>query len=204
MKSMINSSLSFRAVVLGATVFLGLGSLAVAEGPKSSATVTTAKPDASRSLVDATPTSTSASFGDWVLRCQRLGNGAETLHVCEVAQQIRAQDQQNPLAEVAIGRLKKSDPLLLTVVLPVNVAFPNSPSFSPDAKDSDPLDLGWRKCLPGGCFADVVLKDDVLQRWKAQSGNGRLTWKDATGRDFAIGVSSNGLAQALDAFSKEQ
>ena len=99
--------------------------------------------------------------------------------------------------------MKKSDPLLLTVVLPVNVAFPTSPSFSPDAKDSDPLDLGWRKCLPGGCFADVVLKDDVLQRWKAQSGNGRLTWKDAAGRDFAIGVSSNGLAQALDAFSKE-
>jgi invasion protein IalB len=199
----MKSGLSYHAVVLGATVVLGLGSHAIAETSKLSGTSTTPKPEVSRTTVDATPTSTSASFGDWVLRCQRLGNGAETLHVCEVAQQIRAQDQQNPLAEVAIGRLKKSDPLLLTVVLPVNVAFPNSPSFSPDAKDSDPLDLGWRKCLPGGCFADVVLKDDVLQRWKAQSGNGRLTWKDAAGRDFAIGVSSNGLAQALDAFSKE-
>jgi invasion protein IalB len=204
MKSMMKSGLSLRTVVLGATVVLGLGSHAIAETPKSSGPLTTPKPEASRTIVDATPTSTSASFGDWVLRCQRLGNAAETLHVCEVAQQIRAQDQQNPLAEVAIGRLKKSDPLLLTVVLPVNVAFPNSPSFSPDAKDPAPVDLGWRKCLPGGCFADVVLKDDVLQRWKAQSGNGRLTWKDAAGRDFAIGVSSNGLAQALDAFSKEQ
>jgi invasion protein IalB len=199
----MKSGLSFHTVVLGATVVLGLGSHAIAEASKLSGPSTTPKPEVSRTIVDATPTSTSASFGDWVLRCQRLGNGTETLHVCEVAQQIRAQDQQNPLAEVAIGRLKKSDPLLLTVVLPVNVAFPNSPSFSPDAKDSDPLDLGWRKCLPGGCFADVVLKDDVLQRWKAQSGNGRLTWKDAAGRDFAIGVSSNGLAQALDAFSKE-
>ena len=199
----MKSGLSFHTVVLGATVVLGLGSRAIAEAPKLSGPSTTPKPEVSRTIVDATPTSTSASFGDWVLRCQRLGNGAETLHVCEVAQQIRAQDQQNPLAEVAIGRLKKSDPLLLTVVLPVNVAFPNSPSFSPGAKDSDPLDLGWRKCLPGGCFADVVLKDDVLQRWKAQSGNGRLTWKDAAGRDFAIGVSSNGLAQALDAFSKK-
>jgi invasion protein IalB len=203
MKSMMKSGLSFHTVVLGATVVLGLGSHAIAEAPKSSGPSTTPKPEASRTIVDATPTSTSASFGDWVLRCQRLGNGSETLHVCEVAQQIRAQDQQNPLAEVAIGRLKKSDPLLLTVVLPVNVALPNSPSFSPDAKDSDPLDLGWRKCLPGGCFADVVLKDDVLQRWKTQSGNGRLIWKDAAGRDFAIGVSSSGLAQALDAFSKE-
>ena len=199
----MKSGLSFHTVVLGAIVVLGLGSHAIAEAAKLSGPSTTPKPEVSRTTLDATPTSTSANFGDWVLRCQRLGNGTETLHVCEVAQQIRAQDQQNPLAEVAIGRLKKSDPLLLTVVLPVNVAFPNSPSFSPDAKDSDPLDLGWRKCLPGGCFADVVLKDDVLQRWKAQSGNGRLTWKDAAGRDFAIGVSSNGLAQALDAFSKE-
>jgi invasion protein IalB len=202
MKSMMTSGV-FYTVLLGATVVHGLGSQAIAEAPKSSGQSTAPKPEISRTIVDATPSSTSASFGDWVLRCQRLGNGAETLHVCEVAQQIRAQDQQNPLAEVAIGRLKKSDPLLLTVVLPVNVAFPNSPSFSPDAKDSDPIDLGWRKCLPGGCFADIVLKDEVLQRWKAQSGNGRLTWKDAAGRDFAIGVSSNGLAQALDAFSKE-
>src|ERR1700691_4787782 len=199
----MKSGLSFHTLVLGATVVLGLGSQAIAEAPKSSGPSTAPKPEASRTLVDATPTSTSASFGDWVLRCQRVANGAETLHVCEVAQQIRAQDQQNPLAEVAIGRLKKSDPLLLTVVLPVNVTFPTAPSFSADAKDADPLDLGWRKCLPGGCFADVVLKDDVLQHWKAQSGNGRLTWKDAAGRDFAIGVSSNGLAQALDAFSKE-
>jgi invasion protein IalB len=202
MKSMMISGV-FHTVLLGATVILGLGSQAIAEAPKSSGQSTGLKPEVSRTIVDATPTSTSASFGDWVLRCQRLGNGAESSRVCEVAQQIRAQDQQNPLAEVAIGRLKKSDPLLLTVVLPVNVTFPNSPSFSPDAKGSDPLDLGWRKCLPGGCFADVVLKDDVLQRWKAQSANGRLTWKDAAGQDFAIGVSSNGLAQALDAFSKE-
>jgi invasion protein IalB len=203
MKSMINSSLSFRAVVLGATVFLGLGSFAVAQAPKSGAPTPTGKSETPRSLVDATPTSTSASFGDWVLRCQRVTDGADTLHVCEVAQQIRAQDQQNPLAELAIGRLKKTDPLVLTVVLPVNVTFSKPPGFSADGKDSDPLDLGWRKCLPGGCFADAPLKDDVLQRWKAQSSNGRLTWKDASGRDFAIGVSSNGLTQALDAFSKE-
>ncbi len=70
MKSIINSSLPLGAVVLGATVFLGLGSLAIAQGPKPTAPpTTTTKSDPSRSLVDASPTSTSASFGDWVLRC---------------------------------------------------------------------------------------------------------------------------------------
>jgi hypothetical protein len=76
MKSMINSSLSFRAVVLGATVFLGLGSIAVAQAPKSGGPTPTGKSETPRSLVDATPTSTSASFGDWVLRCQRVADGA--------------------------------------------------------------------------------------------------------------------------------
>ena len=204
MKSMINSSLSFRALVLGATVFLGLGSLAVAEGPKSSAPVSmTAKPDASRSTVDATPTNTSASFGDWVLRCQRIGNGAETQHVCEVAQQIRAQDQQNTVAELAIGHLKKADALRLTVVLPVNVTLANPPSFSTDGRAVEPLDLGWRKCMPGGCIADALLTDEVLHRWKTQANAGRMTWTDGAGRDLAIGLSFRGLSQALDALSKE-
>jgi hypothetical protein len=33
---------------------------------------------------------------------------------------------------------------------------------------------------------DTLRSARVLQRWKVQSGNGRLAWKDAPGRDFAI------------------
>jgi invasion protein IalB len=112
MKRLVMSSGIFCAGILGAIVFLGLGSQAFAQ----------LKPEPPRS-VDAPPNSTLASFGDWALRCQRLGNGAEAQRVCEVAQQIRGQDQQNPVAELAIGRLKKADSLRLTVVLPVNVTF---------------------------------------------------------------------------------
>jgi len=194
---------SFIAGILGAAmVVLGLGSQAVAQSPKSAAPAAPAKPEPPRP-VDAQPNSTSASFGDWVLRCQRHDNGAETQRVCEVAQQIRTQNQQNPVAEMAIGRLKKNDPLRLTVILPVNVAFSNQPSFSADGKIPEPLDFGWRKCLPGGCIADALLKDDVLRRWKTQTSTGRITWTDAAGRDLAIGLSFRGLTQALDALSKE-
>jgi invasion protein IalB len=189
--------------MLGAIVYLGLGSLAVAQLPKSAAPAPAAKSE-SPPPVDAEPNSTSANFGDWTLRCQRLGNGAETRRVCEVTQQIRAQDQQNPVAELAIGRLKKADPLRLTVVLPVNVTISNPPSFSADSKVPELLDLAWRKCLPGGCIADALMTDDVLRRWKTQAGAGRITWTDAAGRDFTIGLSFRGLAQALDALSRER
>jgi invasion protein IalB len=87
--------------------------------------------------------------------------------------------------------------------LPVNVFFSNAPSFSADGKAPEPLDLGWRKCLPGGCIADALLMDDVLRRWKTQANAGRITWTDAAGRDLAIGLSFRGLSQALDALSEE-
>ena len=203
MTYIMSSSKFIRAGTLGAIVFVGLGSLVEAQTAKSSAPAPSAKVEAqSQQLVDAEPTSTVASFGDWVLRCQRTGSGSETQRVCEVAQQIRTQEQQT-VAELAIGRVKKSDSLRLTMVLPVNVTMPNPPTFAADGTNPDVLDLGWRKCLPGGCIADTVLKDDALGRWKAQTGSGRITWKDATGRDLAIGISFRGLSQALDALGRQ-
>lgn len=195
----MSSGRLFRAGISGVIIFLGVGSQAVAQLSKSAPAAT---PEVSR-VVDAEPNSTSASFGDWVLRCQRLGNGADVQHVCEVAQQIHGQDQQNPVGELAIGRLKKGDPLRLTFVLPVNVTFLKPPTFSADGSVPEPLDLGWRKCLPGGCIADALLKDDVLRRWKTQKVAGRITWTDAAGRDLAVQLSSRGLTQAIDALSNE-
>ena len=202
MTRMMSLSVGFRAGLFGTIIFISIGLPAAAQQPKPAFPAPAIKPELPRP-VDAEPNSSLANFGDWTLRCQRLGNGAEIKRVCEVAQQIRAQDQQNPVAELAIGRLKKADPLRLTVVLPVNVTFSSAPSFSADGKTPEPLDLGWRKCLPQGCIADALLKDDVLRHWKTQANAGRITWTDAAGRDLAIRLSFRGLSQALDALSKE-
>ena len=202
MRSMMSSCISYRTGILGAIVFLAFGQLAGAQSAKPAAPAPADKLESQRP-VDAEPNSTLANFGDWTLRCQRLGKGGEMQRVCEVVQQVRAQDQQNPVAELAIGRLTKAEPLHLTVAVPVNVTLSSTPSFSSDGKAPEPLDLGWRKCLPGGCIADAVLKDDILSRWKAQPSTGRITWTDAAGRDLAIGLSFRGLTQALDALGKE-
>jgi invasion protein IalB len=198
----VSERVLFGAATCGAIIFLGLGSLALGQTSKSADPVPAAKPAPSRT-VDTEPNNTSASFGDWVMRCQRLADGAETQRLCEVAQQIQPQGQQNPIAELAIGRLKKTDPLRLTLVLPVNVTFPSPPTLSTDGNELDPIDLGWRKCVPGGCFSDALLKDDVLRRWRTQTGAGRIAWKDSAGRDATIGLSFRGLGQALDALSKQ-
>ncbi len=153
--------------------------------------------------VDSEPQNTSATYGDWLERCQKLPAGSEVARACEVAQSIQVQGQNGPVAEVAVGRIKKGDPMHLTLVLPVNVLFPSAPKLVVDGAEQDGLELAWKRCVPGGCFADAVFKDDQMKRWKASAVAGKILSKDSTGRDIAIAVSFRGFAQALDALAKE-
>jgi invasion protein IalB len=215
MRWTMRSDQTLRAGLLAGLFCLSLGMVASAEmqnsatpqrnapvGPASSAP--SAKTD-SVSAVDAQPTSTVATFGDWVLRCQRVGSPPTEQRVCEVAQEIRAENQ-SPVAELAIGHVKKDDPMRLTMILPLNVTLTNAPTFSTSADATVPpeaLAIAWRKCLRGGCIADAAVMDEALRHWRAQAGTGRIVWTDADGRDLAIGVSFRGLSQSLDALSKE-
>jgi len=156
---------------------------------------------ATAAKVSAEPNTTIASYGDWVLRCQRVDTAGKTARVCEVAETIQVQGQAAPIAQLAIGRLSPGEPLRITIVVPPAVTFPSSVRV--DAKNGAPLNLEWRRCLPGGCFADAVLKDDVLARWRSLSDAGQLTFKDAAGQDVTLPLSFRGLAQALDALAKE-
>ena len=151
--------------------------------------------------VPAEPNTTIASYGDWVLRCQRVETAGKTARVCEVAEAIQVQGQAAPIAQLAIGRLSPGEPLRVTVVVPPAVTFPSSVRV--DAKNGASFNLEWRRCLPGGCFADAVLKDDVLARWRGLSETGQLIFKDAGGQDVTLPLSFRGLSQALDALAKE-
>jgi invasion protein IalB len=55
-----------------------------------------------------------------------------------------------------------------------------------EASDPYPVDLNWRRCLPGGCFADVEIKDEVLERWRGLGNPGAILFKDSTGRDISV------------------
>jgi invasion protein IalB len=153
--------------------------------------------------VDAEPQTTTASFGDWVKRCQRVTVGGAPQRLCEVAQTVQVQGQPGPIAELAIGRVKKEDPLSVTLVLPVNVGFPSAPKVALDGKPADSAELAWRRCLQGGCYADAPIKDDLLRLWRASDAAGRIEARDAVGRPIAVSISFRGLAQALDALAKE-
>ncbi|MWV23041.1 invasion protein [Methylobacterium sp. 2A] len=160
--------------------------------------------------VPAEPTATTASYGDWVLRCQRLGGGSQ--QVCEVGQSMRVQGQTAPVAHLAIGRPPGQGGLRVTVLLPPSVTFPSSVRVgeagrtgADTAKETDHgVDLTWRRCLPGGCVADGPVQEPILQSWGKADEAGRIGFQDAEGREVAVPVSFRGLGPALDALAREK
>jgi len=153
--------------------------------------------------VPSEPSVTTASFGDWTLRCQRI-ESPKPARICEVAQVLQAQGQQTPIAQIAIGRISASDPLRVTAVMPVSVSFPSSVQITLGDKDAKALDLPWRRCIPTGCMADAAPGDDLLKQWRKASEAGRIVFRDAAGRDLALPLSTRGLDPALDALAKER
>ena len=193
---------SGRPLWLSTVVLAALAGSGLAQTGKTPAAAPPPAKPAAAAAVGAEPASTSATYGDWVLRCQHVGEGDKAARLCEVAQTVQVQGQQGPIAQIAFGRIAAGDPLRFTAALPSNISLPGSVSIGLSDKDPSPLMLTWRRCLPGACIADGVPGPDVLKSYRTVTDSGRLAFKDAAGRDVAVPVSFRGLAQALDALTK--
>jgi len=176
-----------------------MGSSAIAEPTKQAPPAAGA---ASDPTVSSDPQATSATYGDWVLVCQRAVDGSAA-RVCEVSQSIQVQGQTGPIAQLAISRAKEAPSASLTAVVPPNVLLTADPRAAVDEKDNQGIALGWVRCLPGGCFAVAALKEETLSKWRAQTDRGRLEFKDAGGRTLVIPFSFKGLGAAYAALEKE-
>lgn len=184
----------------GASAFIAL----VAAAALAPAAAQTAKPAAAAAApapVSADPSVTTASFGDWTARCEK-GAGDKAQRICEAVQTVQLPNQQVAVAQIAFGHASNVEPLKLVVVLPVDVWFPSTVKISAGDKDPAGVELAWRRCLPVGCFAESAGSDEAARRWRGESGQGRITFKDGLNRDVTLPVSFRGLAQALDALAK--
>ena len=160
------------------------------------------KPVATPPAVAPDPSVTTAAYGDWTLRCEAPQAG-KTLRLCEAAQTVQVRGEAAPIAQIAFGHASSAEPVKLVVVLPVNVTFPSTVTIAIGEGDPQPVQLAWHRCLPVGCFAEATSTADVVRRWRSETGQGKLTFKDGGGRDVVVPVSFRGLAQALDALAKQ-
>lgn len=152
--------------------------------------------------VSTNPERTTASFGDWVMRCESVGSPAK--RICEAAHIITVQGQANPIAQVAIGKPEPTGSNTITLVLPANVALTVKPQLNVAKSGAALLDLVWQRCTPGGCFASAPIPDGALFGFGAETEPGRILFKDAADRDIALPLAFRGLAQALEALAKER
>lgn len=161
----------------------------------------TAKEAPKAAPVPSTPERTTASFGDWVMRCDAAPTPAK--RVCEVAQLMTVQGQAAPVAQVAFGRTARGEPMRATLVLPVAVLLTIKPKILSEKDDKSPLEVSWQRCVPGGCIASATVADDVMVRLGAHTEPGSILFKDAAEHDAALPLSFRGLTQALAALAKE-
>lgn len=180
-------------------VFLLMAGLAPVARVEANSQATTVNPPAAVQAADMT----TATFGDWLLRC-RPAEADKPARVCEVVQTVMIQGQSAPFAQLAFGRIAPDDALYFTAVLPTNVTFPSVLRVALDEQDTAPVAVPWTRCLPGGCFASLAMKDDVLARWRTRDEGGRITFKNGAGQDASVAISFKGLGRALDALAKEK
>ncbi|MDJ0387706.1 invasion associated locus B family protein [Roseomonas sp. E05] len=150
------------------------------------------------------PERTSSSYGDWVVRCEnRAAEGTTSAsRICEMAQGVQNQQQQ-PIAQIAVGRLARSQPWRLIVAVPANVFAPGATRLLPE-EGGQPVPLQLRTCTPANCTLEAELTEALQRRLRSREGGmGRIEYKLANESDMSIPVSFRGFGTAFDALQRE-
>jgi invasion protein IalB len=147
------------------------------------------------------PQRTTATYGDWVVQCVTNTNPPSE-PVCDMAQVTQLQGKNVPFSRVAVAHPDKSQPLKLTVQVPINASFATEVNIQ--AGDDDPgIIAPFTACTPNGCFAEFALKDDMLKKLRAATSVGKVSFADAGGHAVTVPISFNGFAAAFDALAKK-
>ena len=148
---------------------------------------------------------TTATYDDWVLQCQtEAATPPQPVQkACDMVQVTQARGSNNPFSRIAILHAVKGQPIKMVVQVPVNVLLRSEVHIQ--ASDTDPgIVAPFDRCLPGGCFADFELKDDIIKKFRAAGAKpGKLTFKTANGQEIAIPLSFKGFGPAFDALAKD-
>ncbi|WP_245454293.1 invasion associated locus B family protein [Aquabacter cavernae] len=149
---------------------------------------------------DEGPTRTSATYDDWVVRCER-GEGTGGAKVCEVAQTLQIGNAQQGLtAQVVFGKLKSDAPLRLVLQLPVGVWLPAGAQLTV-GDNGKPIPVAFKFCIRA-CIADVDLTPQQASAISSATGAGSLVFQDRNQSTITLPISLKGLSAALSARDK--
>ena len=159
----------------------------------------------------AQPSSTTATYGNWVVSCAVPAGSAAK--VCETTTNLSVKGQDgavHPLLQVAIGMPPGGTALRVVMQVPGDVALrapvrlsldkgPPDPAAKTAAPQDELVSASYFTCQPGGCLADADLAADALARLiVAKSANVTFT-AIAGAKQIVVPVSLDGFKDAIGA-----
>ncbi|HZX83424.1 MAG TPA: invasion associated locus B family protein [Reyranella sp.] len=189
-------SLTGKIVATTASGLLLAGHPVIAQSPPA--------PPAAKTSSAQVADQTTATFGDWTLRCDRRVDLTPPQRVCELGLVILKPGETGAQAQIAVGRVAPGRPLQITAVLPPNVALKTNPRVVIDGQQPSSTILTWSRCVAGACFADAELSPALMNAMRLRTDPARLDYRDGTDRDVSQSVSFRGVRPALEALAQEE
>jgi invasion protein IalB len=100
--------------------------------------------------------------GDWQIRCD-TPPGAKN-EQCALIQSVTADDRPNVGLTIIILTTADQKGRLMRVLAPLGVLLPSGLGLKVDGADIGRV--GFVRCLPNGCVAEVVMDDNLLNQLK--------------------------------------
>lgn len=109
------------------------------------------------------PGSVKSSYGAWSIVCDKPAGAAG--EQCALMQNVVAEDRPEVGLSVVILKTADRKAKILRVLAPLGVLLPNGLGLNVDNKD-----IGrayFVRCFSDGCYAEVVLEDELLKTFRA-------------------------------------
>lgn len=145
------------------------------------------------------PQMTTATYDDWTVRCEVR----DTATSCEMSQAMQIKGQAQPVSQIAIGRLTKTDPLKMVFQVPINIWIQDNIALIVD-ESTTAVKANFTRCIPMGCFAEADVKDDMIAKLGKADKGGRLEFSDANRQKIAIPVSFKGFTAAYEGLNAKK
>jgi invasion protein IalB len=133
-----------------------------------------------------------ATHGAWQVSCSTPPGAKE--EKCALVQSVTAEDRPNVGLTVMFYKAINEDKKLLRVVAPLGVLLPTGLGLKID--DADVGNAPFLKCGKRGCIAEVVLQDDLIDKFKG-GGTAMFIIFDTPEAGIGIPISLTGFTDAL-------
>src|SRR5215472_1753925 len=104
-----------------------------------------------------------AVYNDWQIRCE-TPPGAQN-EQCALFQSVIAEDRANVTLTVVVLKTADQKNRLMRVVAPLGVLLPSGLGLKIDQTDVGRA--GFVRCLQRGCYAEVVMDDNLLKQLRS-------------------------------------